>query len=130
MITGELCKECGHPDYDHRGGHCDWRREGAVLKCSCTCFVSPTAEAVAALPISEQEKLACANQLGIDPEGITHVQKTDNDQFTGLIVTVAIPIEGTMEDWIEENIPKEKREWITNYLSQRAVVTEQQKERF
>lgn len=121
MITGEKCKRCKHHDYDHSNGHCHWRQHGALLACDCTTFVSPTTEAVAALPHDEQEVLACANYLGIDPKRISRVETTTDDggHFTGLKVIIHVSTGRQVSEWVKTNIPKEKVEWVTEYLAER-----------
>lgn len=121
MITGEGCKWCGHPDSDHSNGLCHWRQHGAVLACDCIMFVSPTAEAVSALPQDEQEVLACANYLGIDPERISRVETTadGDDHFTGLKVIIHISTGRQVGAWVRSNIPKERIRWVTEYLTKR-----------
>ncbi|MDO8492086.1 MAG: hypothetical protein Q7S34_00400 [bacterium] len=121
MITGELCKSCGHPDYDHKNGHCHWKQHGALLACYCTTFVSPTAEAVTALSYEEQKVLACASYLGIDPKHISRVETTTDSggHFAGLKVIIDISIGRQVDKWVETNIPKEAYEWIVKYLVQK-----------
>jgi len=122
MITGETCKNCGHPDHDHSNGYCHWRQQGASLACNCTAFVSPTAEAVAALPRDEQEVLACANHLGIDPKRISRIETTTDGggHFTGLKVIIHVSTGRPISEWVKTNIPKEKVGWVTKYLAERA----------
>ncbi len=121
MITGEECRNCGHPDHDHTNGHCHGQQLGAQLACYCNTFVSPTAVVVAALPWDEQEVLACANYLGIVPGRISRVEATvdGGGHFTGLEVIIHISTGRQVSRWIRANLPKEKIGWVTEYLEQR-----------
>lgn len=124
MITGELCKNCGHPDYEHNYGHCHWQEHStAPMSCSCTQFVSRTPEEIAKLSYDEQRKLACANYLDVLPELISKIEKTtdSNGRFNGLDIVIHIPIGETIGDWVKKHIPKEKVEWVAKYLEERKI---------
>lgn len=64
--------------------------------------------AFAHLLIPEQEKLACANYLGIDPQRISEV-KTAYDgggHFTGLTAIICISTGHKLAAWVRDNLPK------------------------
>jgi hypothetical protein len=122
MLTGELCGRCGHPDEDHWGNACHFQQHGTRLTCACTRFVSPTIEAIKDLPWEEQKLLACAHFLGIDPDYITGVENpVAGARNYGFVVSVFLrPSEGSLRDWVVDNLPKSRTTAVTAYLVKRA----------
>ena len=114
----EKCKECGHEENDHSAHHCDYRRHGALLSCDCRGFVSPTMEAIATLPYDEQEVLACACRLSLDPKEISRIETTtdDNGHPTGFDVVIHVPIDRPVNEWVKAHTPKRNYRHVTKYL--------------
>lgn len=60
--------------------------------------------------VKENELLACANHLGIDPKKISLI-KTACDgggHFTGLDVIIHISTGRNVNQWVQKNLPEEK----------------------
>ncbi len=118
MVTGEKCKNCGHADHSHYQKCCHWRQHGAVLACDCTTFISPTAEAVAALPQDKQKVIACAYYLGLNPRMISSIEtrKDGGGHNIGMRVIVDISTGRGVGEWIRNNLPTQKIRWVVEYL--------------
>lgn len=100
-----ICDGCNiREPFEHRchGRNIVVRGERADRSCECR----PCA--FAHLPIEEQEKLACANYLGIDPKRITAVKTTydGGGHFTGISAIIHIPTGRELPKWTEQNLPK------------------------
>jgi len=131
--TGEKCKLCLHSDLEHtKNGHCHHGQHGALLACRCIGFVSPTLETMRTLSWCDQKRLACADYLfscpvrpDLSPDMVsrTEIVVDDRGRVTGLNVVVHIPIDGFMEEWVEENLPQQPYRWLQEYLIKKRTPT-------
>lgn len=68
--------------------------------------------AFAHLPTEEQEKLACANYLDIDPKHISDVKTTydGGGHFTGINAVIHVSTGRGLAAWVRDNLPKPRSE--------------------
>lgn len=109
IIEPIICDGCNiREPFEHKchGKNAIVRGEQTNRSCECQVCV------MLALPLEEQEILACANYLGIEAETITKVETIQDGggHFTGLDVIIHIRTERCIALWVAANLPKTRRQ--------------------